>query len=129
MMTISLFRRPSKGFKNKYSNFLKALKMWDLISFTMLILKILNASTLFFCLGHENKPLFVFQIFSAPCGIEMWSFSWKGQIYKSCCKWSLLVETWMCATCTKKLTYPAFFKTMCKMYNNTLTKCINKRHV
>ncbi len=41
---------------------------------------------------------------------------------------SLLVDTWMCATCTKKLTCPTLFKTMCKMYKNTLTKCINKRH-
>jgi len=24
-----------------------------------------------FCVGQENKPLFVLQIFSPPCGIEM----------------------------------------------------------
>ncbi len=71
MMTISLFRCPSKGFKNKYSKFLKAFE--NLRSdFTH------NADSedskclyLVFCVRHENKPLFVLQIFSPPCGIEM----------------------------------------------------------
>jgi len=63
----------------------------------------------------------------------------KGIICQGCCfrreqrkflraESSLLVDTWMCATCTKKLTCPTLFKTMCKMYN-TLTMCINKRRV
>jgi hypothetical protein len=26
---------------------------------------------LYFCVGPENKPLFVLKIFSPPCGIEM----------------------------------------------------------
>ncbi len=64
----------------------------------------------------------------------------KGLICQGCCfrreqrkflraESLLLVDTWMCATCRKKLTCPTLFKTMCKMYNKTLTKCINKRHV
>ncbi len=61
MMTISLFRRPSKGFKNKYSKSLKALKILDLIPFTMLILKIPNASTLFFVLVMKTSHYLFFK--------------------------------------------------------------------
>jgi hypothetical protein len=52
----------------------------------------------------------------------------KGLICQGCCfrreqrkflraESSLLVDTWMCATCMKNLTCPTLFKTMCKMYN------------
>ncbi len=52
----------------------------------------------------------------------------KGLICQGCCyrreqrkflraESSLLVDTWMCATCTIKLTCPTLFKTMCKMSN------------
>jgi hypothetical protein len=48
----------------------------------MLILTMLNASTLFFCVGHEDKPLFLLQIFSPPCGLNM-LLSLKGPKFPS----------------------------------------------
>jgi hypothetical protein len=74
MMIISLFRRLSKGLKNKYSKFLKAFENFRSDFTHNSDSEYSECLYLVFCVGHENKPLFVLQIFSPPCGIEMSSF-------------------------------------------------------
>ncbi len=71
MMTISLFRRASKGFKNKYSKFLKGFEILRSDFIHNAYSEDSKCLYLIFCVGHENKPLFVLQTFSPPCGIEM----------------------------------------------------------
>jgi len=58
-MTIFLFRRPSKGFQNKYSKFLKAFENLSSDFTHNAYSEDSKCLYLIFCVGHENKPLFV----------------------------------------------------------------------